>query len=440
MKTLRIQYWLVLALAVYIVIALLPFPLVANVLCSSDKPSPEALSLAQTVNANFALWGDPAWQKSLLAKIPGDSSLVLLNGSGKELFRAGKPPFDPTPAGYNQVLVMDGARLLGTADLYNVSACGGRIYGTLAIPVSLALQIGSTLVIAWVLARYVMKPLAAMSAAARMVASGNLDFQVPRSRVREVAEVSAAFAVMGDALRGSLTRQAELEQDRRFFISAIAHDLRAPLFALRGYLSGLEKGLAITPEKTAHYIAVCQEKADTLERLITDLFAFARLEYLEQSPQPARIDFAHLVNQAVEDSRLQAGARQIDLAIESSPSPCEVTADGAFLARALGNLLENALRYTPQGGAIRVSWVKEHGLVRFSVSDTGPGIDPADLPHVFDPLYRAETSRNRDTGGAGLGLTIARRILLAHGGSLTAANRPEGGAVFSGTFPEIYQS
>src|SRR5260221_4435962 len=160
---------------------------------------------------------------------------------------------------------------------------------------------------------------------------------------------------MGDALRDSLTRQAELEQDRRFFVAAIAHDLRTPLFALRGYLEGLQRGLAKTPEKTAHYIAMSQDKAAALERLIADLFAYARLEYLEQTPARAPMDFSKLIEKAVEDIRLQAETRAISLHVSGSPTPCETVSDWSLLTRALGNLLDNALRHTPNSGSIWVN-------------------------------------------------------------------------------------
>ena len=133
--------------------------------------------------------------------------------------------------------------------------------------------------------RYVIRPLEAMSQAARQIAGGGLDFELPISRVREVAEVRAAFEAMGEGLRASIGRQAALEEERRFFVGAIAHDLRTPLFTLRGYLEGLERGLATSPEKVAHYIAVCRQKADQLERLVADLFAYTRAEYLEQTVQ-----------------------------------------------------------------------------------------------------------------------------------------------------------
>jgi signal transduction histidine kinase len=106
--------------------------------------------------------------------------------------------------------------------------------------------------------------------------------------------------------------------------------------------------------------------------------------------------------------------------------------DRRLLTRALENLLDNAIRYTPQGGCISVSWTENPEHFELTIADTGPGIAPQDLPHVFKPLHRGETSRNRQTGGAGLGLTIARQIFQAHGGDLSATNSESGGAVFRG--------
>jgi signal transduction histidine kinase len=116
-----------------------------------------------------------------------------------------------------------------------------------------------------------------------------------------------------------------------------------------------------------------------------------------------------------------------------------VEGDEQLLARAVENLLDNALRYTPAGGRIEIGWSPQEDLVRVTVADTGLGIAPRDLPHLFEPMYRAEPSRSRDTGGTGLGLTIARRIFRAHGGDLTAANRPAGGAAFTATVPLLHE-
>jgi signal transduction histidine kinase len=240
---------------------------------------------------------------------------------------------------------------------------------------------------------------------------------------------------MRDGLKESIEQQAALEQERRLFIGAIAHDLRTPLFTLRAHLRGLQKGIAATPEKVAEYVDECSAQADALERLVADLFAFTRLEYLEQQPERAPLELGVLLRQTAEGVQPLAAARGLTLALEAPAEPCPLLGDGHLLARAVANLLDNALRHTPEGGQIRVRWSREDATLVFTVEDTGPGVAAHDLPHLFTPLYRGEGSRNRQTGGAGLGLTIARRILQAHGGDLMAANNPTGGAVFTGTLP-----
>src|SRR5262249_17545255 len=191
--------------------------------------------------------------------------------------------------------------------------------------------------------------------------------------------------------------------ERRLFISAIAHDLRTPLFMLRGYLKGLESGVATTPEKVAHYVRACAERADALERLIADLFAYTRLEYLEQAPQREWLELGVLLRQAVEDVHPLATAKGIALTLDGPCDSCPLAGDGHLLTRAVENLLDNAVRHTPAGGHICVRWRQEGAHLVVMVEDSGPGIAPHDLPHLFTPLYRGETSRNRATGGARAG-------------------------------------
>ncbi len=272
----------------------------------------------------------------------------------------------------------------------------------------------------------------AMSRASRAIARGNLSFALPPSRVREVVEVSTAFGTMAHDLRAALARQADLEEERRFFVAAVAHDLRTPLFSLRGYLEGLSKGVASTPERTAHYIAVSQEKADELEHLIADLFAYTQVERLEQRAHHEPADLSQLLARAVESVRPQAEAKSVTLTLGEPDAPALIEGDAHLLTRAVVNLLDNALRHTPAGGAVDVCLRAAPERWILTVVDTGPGFDARDLPHLFEPLYRGEASRSRQTGGSGMGLTIARRILRAHGGDLTAANHSTGGAELTG--------
>jgi signal transduction histidine kinase len=307
---------------------------------------------------------------------------------------------------------------------------------SLLVPVTGFLTLGLTLLaVSWFLGRAILRPLAATSRAARLIAGGNLEFELPRSRVREVAEVGIAFRAMGEALGTALGRQSELEQERRLFVGAIAHDLRTPLFCLRGYLDGLASGLADTPEKRSRYLTVCQEKVVSLDHLIAELFTYAQVDYQEQAPRSDYLDLGTLVGRAVDSFRVLASAKHVGLEVSGANEPTWVVGDEHLLARAVDNLLDNALRYTPEGGRVQVDLRMDQDHVGLRVRDSGPGFAPRDLPHVFTPLFRSEASRNRQTGGAGLGLAIARKVFLAHGGDLGASNRPEGGAELAARLP-----
>lgn len=303
----------------------------------------------------------------------------------------------------------------------------------IALPVVLQLSVPIIAVVA--IGWSVLKPLQAMSAAANKVGKHDLDFELPSSRVREINQALTAFTAMRGELRVALARQQELEHERRFYISAIAHDLNSPIFALRGYLQGMESGVAETPERMAHYLNVCQAKVSELERLTADLSAYTQIERLEQTMRCEPFELGALAREAAEDARPQAEARGLTLTIPATAPAIHCHGDPRLLRRVISNILENAVRYTPIGGEINLTWEAAGEQWRFSVSDNGPGVAAEDLPHLFAPFYRGEASRNRATGGAGLGLAIAQRIMRAHGGTLTAANCPQGGAIFTGSAP-----
>lgn len=403
-----------------------------------------ALAAAQRfLGSGEGRWGDPTWQvraRTMLAALGVDA--VLIGADGRQLFASASALPRPTArwrTWEGEKVCIGGAGsargACGTAALF-VSVVPETTIVAGSLAAGLLALLPTLLGVAWFLRRAVVRPLTAMSSAATAIGDGHLDVQLPASRIREVADVAAALDRMGAGLRAALERQATLEQERRLFVGAIAHDLRTPLFTLRAYLGGLGDGLATTPEKAARYVAVCQDKAGALERMIADLFAYAQVEYLEQEPRREPLDLGCLLQGVVESfaSRASSGGVALVVAAPSAPCPCE--GDSHLLTRVAENLLDNALRYTPSGGQVTVRWGREgDGGLCFAVEDTGPGIAAQDLPHLFTPLYRGESSRNRRTGGAGLGLAIARRILQAHGGGLVAANRAEGGAAFTGTLP-----
>lgn len=439
-RTLPLRRWLVLMLLItYIVPVAVTAVVIAHVLSGPHPPIDVA---AEELRASAAQWRDPAWQAEMKAKLASQKIDFVLTDGGREVYRS---TADPLATSGDQVRLARRVTVPGTNEIaylytdqptWNQNGPNGEGRPFWLIPIVALIAFTFTLTgLGWFLGRMVVRPLAATSQAAHEVAGGNLDISLPDSRVREVAEVNHAFMGMSEALRASLAQQAEAEQERRLFIGAIVHDLRTPLFAMRGYLDGLASGVANTPERRRHYLEVARAKADALEHLITDLFDFTRLEYLDQTPATEPLDLRPLLRQIVDGRQPTADERGVALALDLPAHPLMVEADRHMLGRVVENVLDNALRYTPPGGQIRLSAASDDGHATFRIEDSGPGIPPADLPHIFAPLYRGESSRNRRTGGAGLGLTVARRILRAHGGDLTAANQPTGGAVFTATLP-----
>jgi signal transduction histidine kinase len=436
-RTLPIRRWLAVAVVVSFIIPVIVTGTVA--FAYVRLPQIERFHAGDELKADVNQWRDADWQARTSADLRKSGIEFVLLEDGQEIYRSTPDPLDAHTDWQDARIVqrydINSAGTQRTAYVYaNLYPNGQNRYWMLPI-VGISILLATLAGIAWFLKRTITKPLAATSAAAQQVAAGDLDIALPSSRVREVAELNAAFESMSAELRASLEHRAELEQERRMFISAVVHDLRTPLFSLRGSLEGLQAGIADTPEKRERYIAVAQEKADALERLISDLFDFTRLEYLDQTPNREPLDLGALMRRLVDGLQPQSEAKEIQVVLDTGDAPCSVDADPHLLTRAVENLLDNALRYTPNGGQIRVACDTDSEVVHFTVADTGPGIPAHDLPHLFTPLYRGETSRNRRTGGAGLGLTIARRILQAHQGDLTAANGPDGGAVFTATLP-----
>ncbi|MGF9712831.1 HAMP domain-containing histidine kinase [Paenibacillus sp. JMULE4] len=283
--------------------------------------------------------------------------------------------------------------------------------------------------------RLLLMPLEKMSQAARQIAEGDWDVQLPPSTIKEIAEVREGFEVMVNGLLSSHRKQAELEEERRFVIAAVAHDLRTPLFALRGYLDGVEQGIAQTPEQIAKYVDVCKEKSAQLDRLVEDLFTFTKLEYLETELSKNTAGFNEIVQKSIDSLEPQAQKKHISIVAHYAPDDCLIRADSHLMERALSNLLDNAVRHTPAHGRILVQCRQQGDRAAFTIQDSGPGFAQDELKRIFEPLYRGEQSRNRATGGAGLGLTISQRIIRRHGGELAASNHPEGGAILSGWIP-----
>ena len=289
--------------------------------------------------------------------------------------------------------------------------------------------LGAALVVIVVLLRrWVLQPLARLAADAERIAGGELDVEPLPTRAREVAQVGDALHGMARGLGDALRTSTAAEHERRFMVTAIAHDLRTPLFTLRGSLEALERGVG-----DARYLDRAQAKAAYLDRLVSDLFTFSRLEYARDAIAFEEVDVGALALRAAQDAEPMAAARGCALEVRGLGSALAVRGDADALLRVLTNLLDNAIRHGR--GRIVMGARRENGAVRLEIVDDGPGFAPDDLDHVFEPLFRSDRARAPATGGTGLGLAIARRLARAHGGDIEAANDPAGGARATVTLP-----
>ncbi|WP_322510483.1 sensor histidine kinase, partial [Chloroflexus sp.] len=258
--------------------------------------------------------------------------------------------------------------------------------------------------------RRISAPLRQISAAAHAIADGDHSSRVQPANVRELAELAESFNRMAAALQ-------QADQQRRQLTADIAHELRTPLSIIKGRLEGIQDGVY---EADAEQIETLLAEVALLERLINDLHLLALADAGQLPLYREIVAPVMLVNEAVRSFAQSAAERDIRLTASTADDLPDIEVDPQRIAQVLGNLISNALRHTPAGGMVSVTVAAEPNGVIFRVSDTGPGIAPADLPHIFDRFYRADRARTRSSGGAGLGLAIARRLVEAHGGQIWA--------------------
>jgi signal transduction histidine kinase len=282
-----------------------------------------------------------------------------------------------------------------------------------------------SLVLAFMLATRLLQPIRDLIGASRGLASGDLSHRVVVKGDDEIAELGQSFNNMAESLE-------EAGESRRAMTADIAHELRTPLAVQRAQLEAIQDG--IYPLMVENLSPVLEQNI-MLTRLVEDLrtLALADAGQLEMDRKPT--DLSGVVRKVVEYFGLQADSRGIELQFDHSDQIPQLAIDSTRIEQILGNLLANALRYTPDNGKIVVTLEREGKSARISIHDSGPGISAEALPHIFERFYRADKSRSREQGGSGLGLAIARQLSKAHGGTLSARNNPQGGAVFTLLLP-----
>lgn len=291
------------------------------------------------------------------------------------------------------------------------------------------LAIGIAIVLTFLLSRRVLSPVKALINATRQFGKGDFSRRVEYQGKGELGELAQSFNSMADNLERD-------ERLRRNMVADVAHELRTPLSNLKGYLEAINDGV-VMPDEAA--IRSLDEEASTLSRLVNDLQDLSLADAGEIRLVRQSEDVIGLIKVASAAVQAKAVARGLTITNDLPDSLPLANIDRHRINQVLLNLLENAVAHTDRGGSITVKAVPQGNMISISVTDTGEGIPAEELPLIFERFYRVDKSRARATGGSGLGLTIAKRLVEAHGGSIEVRSQPGRGSTFTFTVPVATQ-
>jgi signal transduction histidine kinase len=289
------------------------------------------------------------------------------------------------------------------------------------------LAIAIALLFTFFLSRRILAPVKSLTLAAKRLGQGDFSQRVQSKDKSEVGELAQTFNAMASDLE-------RVEQLKRNMVADVAHELRTPLSNISGYLEAIRDGIK---KPDADTIRSLDEEATMLSRLVDDLQELSLAEAGELKHVCQSEDIAVLINQTVASVQAQAATKGVSVSIDLPVRLSPVNIDYNRISQVLHNLLENAIAHIAKGGTIMVTARQEGSWVEASVADTGEGIPAEDLPNIFERFYRVDKSRARATGGSGLGLTIAKRLVEAHGGKIEVHSEPGKGSRFTFTLPVV---
>jgi signal transduction histidine kinase len=360
--------------------------------------------------------------------VSGFAQRRLLDSAGGSARRSRRARYPASP------IVVDGRAIA----LVTVIPTGPRS------PFALVREHGPTLAAAGVgllalgtalMAYFVFRPahrrLSELQGAAVAIGAGQTDVRAREGGGDEVGELAKSFNRMASDLDARAHALAEADRTRRQLLADVSHELMTPLTAMRGYLETLSMPEASgNPAARERYVRIVQEETERLEAIVGDLVDLARIEGGGAALERGMVSVQALFDRAAERHGPALADHRVSLETSVEPGADAVTGDGRRLEQVIQNLVANAVRHTPAGGRIALSSARVDGRVRLRIQDTGPGIPTEHLSRVFDRFYRVDSARDQASGGSGLGLSIVRAIVHAHGGTVSADNAPEGGARF----------
>ena len=310
---------------------------------------------------------------------------------------------------------MDNERMLSAVD---------RIMHSLLL--ILALTLAGTMLVCYFVSERITRPLKVMAQAAREYARGNFEVRVPEdSNCSEIDELASSFNSMAHDLE-------KLDELTKGFIGNVSHEFKTPMTTIGGFVDGMLDG-TIPPDQQQKYLHVISEEVKRLSRMVGSMLDAAKLQSGELLINPAPFDFTEMSSEIILSFEQKITAKKLDVEIDFADR-LTVLGDRDQIFRVVYNLVDNAVKFIDEGGKLRLTAYPAGSMCEFSIANTGGGIDPEEIPHLFDRFYKTDRSRSRDRSGVGLGLYIVKNIINLHGGDISV--RSDGGETeFSFTLP-----
>ncbi len=369
-------------------------------------------------NLETAYSEDPEFVRSLseedisraLRSILQGENIRLQSSSGEQATFTVGVPFTRYGLVYGAVFIQTKAQ--------RIESGLGTMLGMILLTAAGALLISGIAVFLYV--RSVMKPLAELKAGATAMAEGDFSVRIDEKRGhRELREVSRSFNSMARKLEG-------VEAGRREFVANVSHELRSPITSIRGFAEGMADGV-IPAEEHPKYLRLVADESRRLSGLIGDLLELSRLEREDAAPDWSVFNINEMLRRAIIRRINDLDAKRIDSACEFETDPCPVRADSGRIEEVVINLLDNAIKFTPEGGSITLSTAVRGAVTEVTVRDSGPGVAPEDRERIFDRFFTADRAHTSGKG-TGLGLSICRRIMEMHGQGIRLLDTAEGAA------------
>jgi signal transduction histidine kinase len=411
--------------------------------------------LEENTRGNQSLLEDEAYLSAINNQLKDSRSYLIIKKGDGVLFNGGAdnsalletlPGYDGTEENKYTSSYVDSSRkvLVKRIDFFFTDSVPGTVYIVtgieevvpelrhlfikLAVSIVIILIVTAYLMVVWIY-RSLITPIKKLQAAAENIKNGNLDSAVDVGGDDELGKLGVAFEEMRLRLKDNAEEKLSDERENRALISNIAHDLKTPITAVKGYSEGILDGVANTPEKVEQYVRTIYNKANEMDTLINELTLYSKIDSNRIPYNFAKINVKDYFQDCVEEIGLDLEAKGIGLSYYNYVDPdVVIIADPEQLRRVINNIINNSVKYMDKPKGFINIRVKDVGdFIQVELEDNGRGISQHDLPYIFDRFFRADASRNSATGGSGIGLSIVKKIIDDHGGKIWATSKEDNG-------------